>query len=167
MPLHLPDCLLVLVLTALIFGLLVKRPVFHDRPALPKAPRRSGPRRLRPHTPDDCVLCRTDAITPTPAAVQSLIPYCQTKTSRGRKKSISTAGLACRYEGCRYFNNADPAVHALVGYGHHGRHDPIQDFYCQACHPYGSFRRAGTPRSTASKHLQPASPKSCMPWPKA
>jgi len=32
-------------------------------------------------------------------------------------------------------------VHALVGYGHHGRHDPIQDLYCQACDHKFSTRR--------------------------
>ncbi len=68
------------------------------------------------------------------AATPAVIPYAQLKSSRGRKKSIDTAGYACPYSGCRYVNKTDPAVHALVGYGHHGRpDDPIQDFYCQAC----------------------------------
>jgi IS1 family transposase len=70
-----------------------------------------------------------------------VIPYAQLKSSRGRKKRINTAGFACPFQGCRYFNNSDPAVHALVGYGHHGRHEPIQDLYCQGCKRKFSARR--------------------------
>jgi hypothetical protein len=116
MLLYLCDSLLVLLLTAVIGGLLVGLTRFGDYPTPPKT-RRRGPRLLRPHTPDDCALWRTAATTPAPAAGQALIPYGQIKSSRGRKKSVSTAGFACPYEGCRSFNNADPAVHALVGYG--------------------------------------------------
>ncbi len=32
-------------------------------------------------------------------------------------------------------------MHALVRYGHHGCHDPIQDLYCQACKRKFSVRR--------------------------
>jgi len=35
-------------------------------------------------------------------------------------------------------------IDALVGYGHHGLRDPIQDFYCQACHHKFSARRHTT-----------------------
>ncbi len=70
-----------------------------------------------------------------------MIPYAQLKSPRGRKKFISTAGYACPYSDCRYFLNPNPAVHALVGYGHHGRQVPIQDFYCQACQHKFSARR--------------------------
>ena len=34
---------------------------------------------------------------------------------------------------CPYYGIADERVHALVGYGHHGTADRIQDFRCQAC----------------------------------
>lgn len=40
-------------------------------------------------------------------------------------KRIPTAGYACPNVACRYFNITDSTIHALVGYGHHGRPDPI------------------------------------------
>ncbi len=159
-PLHPLDSLLALLLIALFFGLLVELAPFRDDSAPPKAPRH-GPRPLRPRTPDDCPRCGPAAATPAPAVVQALIPYTQLKSSRGRKKSINTAGFACPHPSCRYFNNTDPTVHpatlrfgdysALVGYGHHGRHDPIQDFFCQACQ-----RKFTARRDTPLYHLKTA-----------
>ncbi len=63
-----------------------------------------------------------------------VVPYAHRKSPRGRKKSVDTRGQACPNPDCVYRAITDPAIHALVGYGHHGRLDPIQDFYCQACH---------------------------------
>jgi len=97
-------------------------------------PSRRGPRPLLPRTPADCPHC-PEAAT---ASAASVLPYSQLKSRRGRPKSIDTTGFACPHPDCRYFNNNDPAVHALVGYG---RHDPIQDFYCQACGRKFSARR--------------------------
>jgi hypothetical protein len=57
-----------------------------------------------------------------------------------RNKLIHAVGPAPNPD-CDYREITDPAVHALVGYGHHGLHDPIQDFYCQACHRKFSARR--------------------------
>jgi IS1 family transposase len=78
-----------------------------------------------------------------------VVPYAQRKSSRGRKKHIDACGQACPNSNCDYRQITDPAVHALVGYGHHGQHDPIQDFYCQACHHKFSARR-----HTALYHLK-------------
>jgi IS1 family transposase/transposase-like protein len=69
------------------------------------------------------------------------VPYTQRKSRRGRRKTVNTYGQACPNPDCNYYQVSDPAVHALVGYGHHGRHDRIQDFYCQACHKKFSARR--------------------------
>ncbi len=81
------------------------------------------------------------------------MPYAQRKSRRGRRKSVDTHGQAGPNPDCDYHQITDPTVHALVGYtctalraaqcrcGHHGRHDPIQDFYCQACHRKFSARR--------------------------
>lgn len=134
------DALLVLLLTLLFFGLLVELAQFDHPPAPPKAARR-GQRPLRPRMPDDCAVCRAGAAASAPTAVQAPISYSLLKSSRGRKKSVNTAGYVCPNPDCRYHNNPDPAVHALVGYGHPGRLDPIQDFYCQACHHTFSARR--------------------------
>jgi transposase-like protein len=134
------DALLVLFLTVLFFSLLFELSHFDNCSKSPTAPRR-GPRPLRPRTPDDCQLCRAAAIAPSPTPVRSVIPYAQRKSPRGRKKRIDTRGQACPNPKCDYRDITDPAVHARVGYGHHGQHEPIQDFYCQACQRKFSARR--------------------------
>src|SRR3990172_12723724 len=80
-------------------------------------------------------------MAPPAATVRSVVPYAQRKSRRGREKTVDTHGQACPNPDCDYHRITDSAVHALVGYGHHGRHDPIQDFYCQACHRKFSTRR--------------------------
>jgi len=96
---------------------------------------------LQPRTPDDRAECQAAAEAQRSTSSTPVIPYTQLKSPRGRKKSIDTAGYACPCPDCRYFNIPDPVVNALVGYGHHGRHAPIQDFFCQACHRKFSARR--------------------------
>jgi hypothetical protein len=63
------------------------------------------------------------------------------KGKGGRKKYISTAGYFCPNPDCAYFGISDEQVHALVGDGRHGKTEPIQDFFCQACHTKFSARR--------------------------
>ncbi len=140
MPTQALEVLLVLFLTALFLGRLVELARFNDHPALPKASR-GGSRPLRPRTPDDCQLCRDATNAPFTAVARAVVPYAQRKSHRGRKKTIDTRGQACPNPDCDYRDITDPAVHALVGYGHHGWQDPIQDFYCQACHRKFSARR--------------------------
>ena len=108
-----------------------------------------GPRPLRPRTPDDGSHCRDAAATPPAVPARVVVPYVQRKSPRGRKKHIDTRGQACPNSGCDYREITDPAVQALGGYGHHGQRDPIQDFYCQACHHKFSARR-----HTALYHLK-------------
>jgi IS1 family transposase len=139
--LHLLDSLFFLLLTTLFFGLLVKLTHSGDHPAPVKKAHQHGPRPLRPHTPDDCQHCRDAASASLAVVAHSVVPYAQRKSPRGRKKRINTCGQACPNPACDYRDITDPAVHALVGYGHHGLHDPIQDFYCQACHHKFSARR--------------------------
>jgi transposase-like protein/IS1 family transposase len=140
MPTSTPETLLLLLLTVLFLFWLVERARM-DQPAAPRKATRSGPRPLRPHTADDCHQCRQAANAPPPAVTKAVLPYTQLKSPRGRKKTIDTAGYGCPHPNCQYFNNPDPQFHALVGYGHHGRRDPIQDFYCQACHRKFTARR--------------------------
>jgi len=70
-----------------------------------------------------------------------VVPYSQLKSRRGRKKTIDTHGHAGPNPNCDYHRITDSAIHALVGYGHHGRHNPIQDFFCRAGHHQFSARR--------------------------
>jgi IS1 family transposase len=143
-PIQAFEALLVLLLTVLFLVLLLELGRLDDCPAPPKPPRH-GPRFLRSRTPNDCPHCRDAAATPPPAPARVVVPYAQRKSRRGRKKTIDTRGQACPNPDCDYREITDPAVHALVGYGHHGQLDPIQDFYCQACHHKFSARRHTVP----------------------
>jgi transposase-like protein len=51
----------------------------------------------------------------------------------GPTKKISTQGFFCPNPECEYFSITDENIHALVGYGSHGKQEPIQDLKCQAC----------------------------------
>ena len=51
----------------------------------------------------------------------------------GPQKIISTQGYFCPNPECEYFCISDENIHALVGYGNHGKQELIQDFKCQAC----------------------------------
>ncbi len=98
------------------------------------------PRRLRPCTPQDCPACcqATGAVAPVPAP--TVPPWRSSQRRRGRPQTIATAGHACPNPACPYYGITDAAVHALVGYGHHGA-EHIQDFRCQACQTKVSARR--------------------------
>jgi IS1 family transposase/transposase-like protein len=95
-------------------------------PAKPKIPRP-----LRPRSPDDCSLCC--AQTPPTAPTDPPPPWNHVKSRRGRHKQIDTEGLACPNHECRYCGITDTSIHALVGYGSHGKDERIQDIRCQAC----------------------------------
>jgi transposase-like protein len=64
---------------------------------------------------------------------REVIPWSEIKSPRGRKKEIDTEGHACPNRECDYFDIRDANIHALVGYGSHGKQERIQDFLCQAC----------------------------------
>ena len=93
-------------------------------------------RLLRFRTPHDCPYCggkhlgrceRVVASKPLPLA------WSQVKSKRGRKKWIKTDGHACPNTECAYYGIRNQQIHALIGYGHHGKCEQIQNFFCQAC----------------------------------
>ena len=59
----------------------------------------------------------------------------------GPIKKISTQGYFCPNPDCEYFGIPDDNIHALVGYGSHGKQEPIQDLRCQACGKKFTSRR--------------------------
>ena len=63
------------------------------------------------------------------------------RSRRGRKKQVETGGFTCPRATCKYFDNTDPEVHALVGYGKRGKCHDIQTLKCQACGCVFSCRR--------------------------
>ena len=47
----------------------------------------------------------------------------------------------CPNKECEYYDITDENIHALVGYGNHGKQDLIQDLICQACRKKFLVRR--------------------------
>jgi transposase-like protein len=77
------------------------------------------------------------------------------KSPRGRKKRIKTDGYACRNRACVYCGIRNPKIHALIGYGHQGKSERIQNLFCQACETKVT-KRWGTPTyrlKTTSKQV--------------
>jgi IS1 family transposase/transposase-like protein len=101
------------------------------------------PRPLRPRTPEDCPDCRAATVppNPSPVGVSSARAWREVKSRRGRPKRVNTEGFACPNPDCAYRGVSDSQVHALVGYGHHGQSEPIQDLFCQACRHKFTVRR--------------------------
>lgn len=136
-------------LALLFLALLVKSGHLPGWRPITQPTKHRSPRPLRPRTPDDCPFCRETS--ESPAGPKTVVPYAQRKSPRGRKKTIDTQGYACPHGDCDFFLNTDAAVHptplrfgdhcALIGYGRHGRHEPIRDFYCQACKRKFTARR--------------------------
>jgi transposase-like protein/IS1 family transposase len=99
------------------------------------------PRRWKPRSPMDCPHCRQDLRLESRPVQREVEPYSARKSTRGRKKEISTAGFACLNPQCDYFGVTDDQVHALVGNGKRGIHNDIQQFRCQACKTGFTCRR--------------------------
>ena len=101
------------------------------------------PKPLKQKTPDDCAICREEKGSPQKEAQTCQLPrpWSEVRNQRGRKKSISNQGYACNNRKCAYFHIMDERVHALVGYGHHGKNERILDLICQACGKKFSVRR--------------------------
>jgi hypothetical protein len=130
--------LVLLCLLAMIWLLRLAMLRFHTK-AVPKL---KTPRPLKPKTAEDCPFCRAEKDKgDDPQAKQALKPWREVKSPRGRKKTLSTPGYACPKQACRYYGIVDERIHALVGYGRHGKTDRIQDLRCQACGRKISVRR--------------------------
>ncbi|MDP9375723.1 MAG: hypothetical protein M3Q65_25395, partial [Chloroflexota bacterium] len=74
-------------------------------------------------------------------AAPALRAWADVKGRRGAPKRVVTEGYACPAAHCAYYGVTDSRLHALVGYGHHGAKERIQDFRCQACGTKVSARR--------------------------
>jgi transposase-like protein len=94
------------------------------------------PRRLRPRTPEDCPYCGKEHekhCHPVVRLRQQPVPNKERKSRRGRSKEKQTEGYCCWNLGCEYYGIRNAAVHAIVGDGHHGKGEAIQDYRCQWC----------------------------------
>ena len=102
------------------------------------------PRAMKPKSEKDCPFCAAEKAAGNHRVVSYThhpISWCQCKGQGGRKKRISTQGCACPNPKCDYYRIIDEQIHALVGYGGHGKGENIQDFYCQCCNRKFSARR--------------------------
>lgn len=59
----------------------------------------------------------------------------------GKKKTISTQGYFCSNPHCYYYLLDDEQIHALLGYGSHGKYEIIPDLRCQFCRKKFTVRR--------------------------
>ena len=99
-------------------------------------------RELKVKTANDCPYCGKGEQKQTIQSPESaLIPYSETKSKRGRKKKTCTQGYCCPNSDCYYYLVADEKIHALIGYGAHGKYERIPDLYCQACKTKFTIRK--------------------------
>ena len=111
-----------------ITGLLVYLPTYPKRRTPATQAKKRFPKPLHPRSEDDCVQCRTTTRGASHLLrADPLPPWSTVKSPRGRKKSISTEGYACRNPACAYRLIMDAHHHALVADAQHG-HDRIRDF---------------------------------------
>jgi hypothetical protein len=139
-----PRAVLLLIVLWCLLGLVVW--VNCRRTSRSCAPRTAMSRRLRPRSPDDCVLCQGHAagfLRPQPCATP-LRPWREGTRRRGAPRRVATEGYACPSPECAYYGITDSFMHALVGDGCHGKGARIQNFRCQACGTKVSARW-GTP----------------------
>ncbi len=99
------------------------------------------PRVLKVKTENDCPCCQTGHTLTIPPPETTHIPYSETKSKRGRKKKICTHNYFCSNPLCYYYQVADERIHALIGYGSHGKYERIPDFFCQECESKFTIRK--------------------------
>lgn len=93
------------------------------------------PRHWQPKSLADCPLCCAEMEQTPEQALEVEFPeaYAESKTRRGRKKTVQTEGYACPDVDCKYYRVTEAARHALVGHGKLGENKDIQRLKCQAC----------------------------------
>jgi transposase-like protein len=136
--------LLILLALLPLINLILKSSQFGfwlPKPVQDKKPRNAKP--LKPKAPDDCLFCQAEQACPPKERQtrQTPRPWSEVRNRRGRKKGISTQGYACNHRKCVYYRIMDEKMHVLVGYGHHGKREQIQDLNCQSCGKKFSVRR--------------------------
>jgi len=90
---------------------------------------------MKPRSEKDCPDCRkTLALGDRLSSTCTHVPqsWNEIKSKRGRKKTICTQHQFCSNPDCDYYLIVDENIHALVGYGTHGKYEDIQDLLCQA-----------------------------------
>jgi IS1 family transposase/transposase-like protein len=99
------------------------------------------PRVMKPKSERDCPFCVKEKGRRGSFKPETPVAWGFRKGHGGPKKKISTQGYSCPNKECEYYGIADESIHALVGYGSHGKQEQIQDLICQACRKKFSVRR--------------------------
>jgi IS1 family transposase/transposase-like protein len=95
---------------------------------------------MKPRSEKDCPHCQ-QTLTSEKTRVVLPTPWYQRKGKGGPKKTVPTRHQFCSNPNCDYYLITDENVHALVGYGSHGKYEHIQDLFCQACKKKFTIRR--------------------------
>ena len=99
------------------------------------------PRMMKPKSERDCPFCVKEKGRQGSSKPEMPMTWSLRKGRGGPIKRISTQGYFCPNPECQYFCITDENIHALVGYGSHGKQEPIQDLKCQACRKKFTSRR--------------------------
>ena len=91
------------------------------------------PRVMKPKSERDCPFCVKEKGKLGSPKPEIPTAWSLRKGCGGPIKKISTQGYFCPNITCEYYGITDENIHALVGYGSHGKQEPIRDFKCQAC----------------------------------
>jgi IS1 family transposase/transposase-like protein len=91
------------------------------------------PRVMKPKSEKDCPFCMNEKGKLGLSKPGRPMAWSLRKGRGGPIKRISTQGYFGPNPECDYFCITDENIHALVGYGSHGKQEPIQDLKCQAC----------------------------------
>ena len=80
-----------------------------------------NPRVMKPKRERDCPLCVKEKGRQGSPKPEMPTTWCLRKGRGGPIKKISTEGYFCPNPDCEYFRITDDNIHALVGYGSHGK----------------------------------------------
>lgn len=99
------------------------------------------PRGMKPKSERDCPFCMQEKRKLKLALPEMPLPWSLRKGRGGPNKKISTEGFFGPNVTCEYYGISNETIHALVGYGCHGKHEMIQDLKCQACQKKFTIRK--------------------------
>ena len=99
------------------------------------------PRVMKPKSERDCPFCVKEEGQHKSAQAGMPEAWRLRKGRGGPKKRQSTQENFCPNPECEYYMISDERIHALVGYGSHGKQELIRDLKCQACGKKFTSRR--------------------------
>ena len=84
------------------------------------------PRVMKPKSERDCPFCVKEKGKTGFIQTRNACGMGVSERSRRSKKKISTQGYFCPNQDCEYYGITDENIHALVGYGNHGKQELIR-----------------------------------------